>query len=194
MNQRQVMDTKLSLLTLSVYYQKPLDDTTLVMYCEDLADYDFDQVQLAMRKYRQNPKNKFMPLPAQLIEMFSPQISEDQAAREITGRIVEAVSRFGYARGEDAKEYIGEIGWSVIQVYGGWIGLCEGLGIYFSNDSFNAQCRELVKARVIHGDKIGEHVKALEYKRGEEPLRIEHEGKNNVLEIVKSLANDAKVI
>lgn len=188
------MTTKLSLLHLSVYYQKPLDDTTLVMYCEDLADYDFSDVQNAMRSYRKNPKNKFMPLPAQLVETFAPVISDDQAAREITARVIEAVSKFGYANEFDAKKFIGEIGWSVVGVYGGWQIICEGLGVHFSMDAFSAQCRELAKARVIHGDRIGEKVQALPYKRSQDTVAIEYDDKNKTMELVKDLAHGAKTI
>jgi hypothetical protein len=135
---------------LAGYYRVKLDDAVLRMYSEDLSDLDFDAVQTAMNDYRKNPKNKFMPMPAQIRELLEPQVDPDSAAREIAARITAAIPKFGWCNGQDARAYIGEVGWLVVERQGGWAYICEHHGRNLDPGQFQAQVRELAKSTLVH--------------------------------------------
>lgn len=135
------------------------------MYAEDVSDLNSEVVLKCLSEWRRNPKNRTVPLPAQIREMIEPQAAdEDTQARELTARIIQAVDKFGYTWPKEARNFIGEIGWSAVQVYGGWENFCEGLGTRFSSDACSAQIRELLKGRIKHGAGLGEQVQSIEYK------------------------------
>jgi hypothetical protein len=132
----------------AAYYRVKLDDEVLKMYAEDLSDLELMEVQEAMRLYRKNPKNRHMPLPAQIREMLEPQLDDDALARDAASRIVAAVSKFGWCNSSDAKAYIGELGWRVVDRHGGWLYVCENLGRSLDVGMFQAQARELAKTQI----------------------------------------------
>lgn len=71
-------------------------------------------------------------------------VDDEGKAREIVARIKNAVSTFGYYRGEDAEEYLGELGWFVVSQLGGWKVICD----YPTMDALDfelARARELAK-------------------------------------------------
>lgn len=165
MNQEQRNNLGVHLANLHVYYGREAKRQVLEMMVDDLCDLDFEKVMAALTSYRRNPKNRTVPLPAQIREIVSPcMVDDDSVAREAAGRVLEAIKKFGYTWPTEAREFIGEHGWSVVQTYGGWLRVCEGLGVDFSIDAFHAQARELIKARVKYGVNLGNHVSALEYK------------------------------
>lgn len=51
--------------------------------------------------------------------------SDDQLGDDVAARIEHSISRFGYSNPEEAKEYIGEAGWTVVSNLGGWDRVCE---------------------------------------------------------------------
>jgi hypothetical protein len=140
---------------LAAYYRTKLDDAVLMMYAEDVSDLDFESVQSALSGYRKNPKNKFMPMPAQIREMIQPlSVDPDSASREIAARITAAIPKFGWCNGQEAREYIGEVGWSVVQRQGGWAYVCEHHGMNIDPTSFQAQVRELAKSTLTHSPEM----------------------------------------
>ena len=134
----------------SAYYRSKLDDQVLIMYANDLEDLDFTLVKNALDQYRRNPKNKTLPLPAQIREIIQPEIDSDSLAKEIASRITGAISKFGWSNSGSAREFIGEDGWAVVERSGGWMYLCENHGITIDHGTFQAQSRDLLKARLIH--------------------------------------------
>ena len=144
------------------YYGRELKREVISMMVDDLIDLPLNDVLKAYDRYRQDHKNRTMPLPAQIMAILNPVLDPDNAAREILGRILDAQARFGYTWPKEAREHVGEIGWGLVTVYGGWQNFCQGLGVNFSFDSFNAQGREFLKGRIIHGGKISEKVNQLE--------------------------------
>lgn len=144
--------TKLSgmLAMYAAYYRQTLPDAVLKMYAGDLSDLDFNRVSEALDAFRKNPKNRSMPLPAQIREMLEPQVDPDSAAREIAAAIQKAIVSAGWPNPERARAIIGEVGWTVIQRLGGWVYVSQGMGPIFDANTFQAQVRELVKSELIH--------------------------------------------
>lgn len=153
MNDEQLASIKKIFLVLSAYYREQLPDMVIQMYASDLSDLDFFEVKAALEAYRKNPKNRRVPMPAEIRNMISPVLSDDSMAREIAVRIQGAIVRFGYTGGAEAKEFIGEIGWSIVMSYGGWRYVCENLGKSIDVNTFQAQARELAKTRVTFGEE-----------------------------------------
>jgi hypothetical protein len=134
----------------AVYYGRQMSQDVLSMMLDDLEDLKAFEVKRAYGEYRRNPKNRQMPLPAQIREMLEPQIDPDSAAREIAARITAAIPKFGWCNGADARVYMGEVGWSVIERQGGWSYVCQHHGLDLDPSSFQAQVRELAKSTLVH--------------------------------------------
>lgn len=127
----QVHDERAALKALivmtSAYYGQRLDDTVVEMYAEDLADLPLDAVRRALVEARRDPKQRTFPLPAVIRDKIQPFDNADADAKEAAGRIVAAVSRFGWNNVARAREYVGELGWAVVERQGGWETLCRTL-------------------------------------------------------------------
>lgn len=135
------------LLLLAEYFQKQLTQNQLRMYAEDLEEYGHEAVGHAIKKFKADKANKFYPLPAHLIEIMQPAVNPDHEAVEVMNRIWTAIAQHGWPNPKPAREYIGELGWAVVERYGGWKNICQE-----ANDSdggiMKAQLRETVKSVV----------------------------------------------
>ena len=110
------------------YYDKTLSDIQLEMYTADLIDLPPADLKRACQTYRRNPANARFPLPSALREIARPEnIGDEQHAREAAGRIIAAVSKFGYYRAADAKAWMGPLAWHVVDRQGGWSSICHTL-------------------------------------------------------------------
>lgn len=139
MNIDQLKELKLGIIQTAVYYNRDLTPGVLTMMVEDLSDLDFDAVSDAYLKYRRSPKNKTFPLPAQIRELVEPVADDESEARDAVEKIKLAISKFGYPHGTLAKDFIGEIGWSIVNGLGGWLSVCESDFTY--NPAMIAQAR-----------------------------------------------------
>lgn len=137
------------------YYNRSqtLSDAVLLMYVEDLKDLDAEACIDAYGRFRRNPANKTFPLPAQIRELVNPEefVSVEARAREVAGRVVGAVSMFGWCNSRDAEAYIGPEGWIVVQRQGGWSYICENMGLKLNPTTFQAQVRDQVEGSLKYG-------------------------------------------
>lgn len=156
MNQQQRELLAKQLIACAAYYQRPFPDAVLAMYVEDLEDLDFEKVMEALKVYRRDPRNRAMPLPAQIRDILTPAVTHAQVGREVSALILEAITKFGYANSADAQEYIGSIGWSIVKSFGGWNYLCTNMGVTIQPGMFIAQCREMASDRSQHGTRVTE--------------------------------------
>lgn len=147
MSPQERQSLKVLWVKLSAYYQFPLRDEVLEMYVEDLEGLPAELIGAAMQEYRRNPKNTRVPLPAQIRALCEPQVDDDSLAREAASRIVSAVRTIGYPSPGSAREYIGELGWKVVERNGGWMSLCQNL-MEDQIGTFQAQARDLAKAQI----------------------------------------------
>lgn len=139
MNQRERISE--ILIALAEYYEKPLTELQLAMYVEDLLELDADHLLEAVKRYRKDPANEFFPKPAKLISMVLPTENLEADARDAAGRMVAAVSKFGPYQNAKAREYIGPLGWTVVDRQGGWEEVCSKL-TYDNMGQMQAQWRE----------------------------------------------------
>lgn len=147
MTKEETQKLKAIILATNMYYGRELRDDVLLMQVSDLADLSFDAVAQAYVNYRRNPKNRQPPLPADILEAVNPGnvVSPEQDAVEASNRIIQAMTRYGWTNPDRAREFIGELGWMIVEREGGWRDLCERT----TNDDLpilKAQWRELAKA------------------------------------------------
>lgn len=110
---------------LGEYFSKDLTANQVTMYAEDLMVLSPEQLVTAIKIYRNDPSNKFFPLPSQLIGIITPTVTAIDRGRIVAGRIMTAIRRFGYMNVSEARAFIGELGWEVVKLQGGWKSLCE---------------------------------------------------------------------
>lgn len=140
-----------ALLGLAEYYDKQLTKNQIDMYVQDLSDLALEDLIRAVELYRKDARNDRFPLPAKLKGTIQP--PDDQRARDAVGLVLTAVSRIGPYRDSDAREFIGELGWKVVKMQGGWEEVCNSL----TNDNkpiLSAQWRELAVS-LINKTRIG---------------------------------------
>lgn len=113
-----------------------------------------EQFKFSIKKILQTvkdfyPTTNFIGLILQNAGVVSDEKSESNSIKDdaidANARIFAAVSKFGYMNAEQAKKYIGELGWECVERNGGWQLLCETLTLD-NMGILKAQYRETCKA------------------------------------------------
>lgn len=110
---------------LGEYYDKALTPGQVAMYSQDLMELEPAQLAQAIISYRNDPRNDRFPLPVKLKSMIGVAVNPEDEAIQIAGRILAAIASVGPYQGQLARESIGEVGWQVVQMEGGWQTICE---------------------------------------------------------------------
>lgn len=148
MNEDQIKMLKRTIIAASNYYGKELSDDAVRMYANDLSEFGYLPVMDAITKYRRDSRNRQMFLPAHIVEIIQPRIHDKDLAVVTANKVHEAVVKFGHMRQQEARENIGEQGWRIIQRMGGWVWLCENLGVDISVTTFTAQFRDTMNSEL----------------------------------------------
>lgn len=138
---------KKAIVLTASYYGKKLSDEVLNMYAYDLKDHDEEMCLQILNAWRL--ENKVFPLPLEIINKIN-ELKKDPLldAGLIAARITGAVRKFGYANPADARKFIGEHGWYLVQQKGGWTFICENLGMNLNITTFEAQNRNQLESLV----------------------------------------------
>lgn len=142
MNSEEQKKLKALFVATSMYYGQQLQNEALALYVEDLSDLSFDSVSAALAEFRRDQRIIRVPLPAIIRAKINPEPIDQDDDREAAGRILAAISRCGWCNQEQARNYIGELGWAVVQMQGGWEAVC-GMVDEGNLPSFQAQWRDL---------------------------------------------------
>lgn len=143
---------RLKLLAKVCDFQLPME--LVLLYDKAMSRFGYDAavaaIEAAILERRGHEK---MPSIGDLAHRCSPQIDERGTAVEVSGRIIAAVTKFGWANARDAADWIGEVGWAVVDRNGGWESLCQSMR---EKDvpTWRAQLREQA-ASVIQRHKAG---------------------------------------
>lgn len=136
----------LHLNNLAMYYGRQINPGVITMLLDDLKYFSYAEILVAIKKYRQAANSNRFPLPNDLIKIINPIVDNKSQAIEAASRIVEAVGTFGWPNQTAARDYIGELGWRVVERIGGWQYICENLGTELNLGTFTAQARDLANA------------------------------------------------
>jgi hypothetical protein len=131
---------------LAEMYRVQMNDFVLDRYITQLTPLGLDKVNPLLASYID--KGKF-PIIDEIKKKLGAceieALSDEEEARLIAARVIKAVSKYGYTNPKEARDMIGEKGWSAVTESYGWSNLCETLTV--DNETvFAAQFRELVKA------------------------------------------------
>jgi len=64
------------------------------------------------------------PSIADIAKILRPREEDRDLAIEAAGRVIQAIGKFGTYQADEARQWIGEIGWYVVERAGGWSTLC----------------------------------------------------------------------
>lgn len=128
------------------FFDAPMNDLKLKMFAQELGSLRAEDVAKAMHHFRQEKGRRQMPMPADIKSFLDPKVSDDSEAEIVAGKIQKAISSFGHTNPGQAKEYIGDLGWRVVDSYGGWYYICANAGSGFKIDTARAQWRNMAKA------------------------------------------------
>jgi hypothetical protein len=155
MNKQEFIITKIR--QLAELYGRQFSVGAIGMMVEDLEVLTEKELELAIKTYRNNPKNMHFPLPAVLVSIIRPADVESDIPRQMGNKIWDSIAKFGHNNSESAKLYLGELGWTVVQQMGGWSSICQCA----SEDQrgiFVAQARDLTESvmRLSKAGKLNE--------------------------------------
>lgn len=149
-------------LYIAMLYEKELPAHFLNKMIDEIKDLSADNVLKALKAFRTNNKNKTWPRPSDIRALINPSLSVETQANQIARMIPEAISKFGWPNPDEAKAYIGEIGWQIVQSKGGWVDVCNYHGNEWDVGTFHAQARDTAKS-IIEASALGLHKQAIGY-------------------------------
>jgi hypothetical protein len=129
---------------------KDLSPDLIRLYDHLLAkDYSYDQLCVAIEQIILDRKDRDpFPSPRTVLDKLRPPVDDDALAIEAASRVIGAISKFGYCNPSEACEYIGELGWAIVDREGGWVALCEKVESR-QLPALRAQWRDLAKSILL---------------------------------------------
>lgn len=173
MNENQRKELALVIVSTAIYFGRQLERSVVALMVSDLEDLDFEKVISAYSIYRRDGKNSTFPLPGKIREMINPKQSKDGLANEAASRIRKAISDFGWCNSEEAKAFIGELGWAVVERSGGWQYVCENHGLDLNPLTFHAQARDLAKS-IAESSELGIHDQPIALPENKNKMQIDN--------------------
>lgn len=143
------VDLKMLILEDAAFYDAQMTDLKLRAFANALEGIPLGKVAEAMGHYRNEKGRRQMPMPADIKAYLTPQLDDRTQAIEAAARTIAAVTKFGWAQGAAAREYIGELGWSAVERSGGWNYVCVNLGTNLQVGTFQAQLRDICAAQLL---------------------------------------------
>jgi hypothetical protein len=110
-----------------------LSEFIVEVFLRAIEPYGFDKGIGALKTWAYT--NRRFPAPADLVEIIQPaaiaEVTDEDEATVAASRCIKAVSKFGHQITKEGlirvKDWIGELGWAILEANGGFNRLCEGL-------------------------------------------------------------------
>lgn len=112
---------KAILVGLAEYYGITLSPNQLSMYADDLQTLSLQELNTCIKIIRTT--SNYFPRPSVILEAARGNYKDHGI--ELSNRIIEAMTKFGWSNPDQAKNHIGELGWKIVQQAGGWARICE---------------------------------------------------------------------
>lgn len=158
-------------LGLSQMYGREIPRMALKIMLDSVADLPASEIIKALENWAKTSKLNRHPLPGEVRELLSGELSVDAKANEAANRIRQAIGDYGWCNPGEARDFIGELGWSVVIRCGGWAYVCENHGSELNPLTFHAQARDSAKS-ILESAKLGQL---------NQPIQIGNLFKNNDL-------------
>lgn len=114
------------LLVLAEMCDKTLSKEMIAMYDAELAEVGYARLASAIRTVIRTRKSRDgFPSISELAQAAGAVKDAQSEGDEAANRIVQAISDFGWSSPASAREFIGELGWLVVQRAGGWESVCD---------------------------------------------------------------------
>lgn len=113
-------------IQIAILTGRQLNQSTVDLLLRSVEDLPQHEVLNVLLKWTSTETH--FPLPAHIREKILPVKNEDDDISEAVNRSLAAVTKFGYCNSDQARIYIGALGWEILQGMGGWVHLCETLG------------------------------------------------------------------
>lgn len=146
-------EIKKLIIGLAELYNEQLSANRLVLYAQVLSQFTVAQVQKAVNEIIHDKTVMRFPLPAIIADKIRPSENIDAEANEAANRILQAISKHGWNHATEARSFIGELGWLVVERQGGWENLCAAV-MPEQHGTLKAQWRDSAKA-LYHRAKQG---------------------------------------
>lgn len=137
-------------------YGKEIKDAGLRIMLDAVSDLPFEAVLSALRDWPRVSKQQRHPFPAEVREMAGGGVSADAEATAAATRVQQAITRFGWPNGKEAQLFIGSLGWTVVQRLGGWLRVCEMVGVDYDKSAFFAHAKSIAKSEAEYS-RAGRH-------------------------------------
>lgn len=144
-----------AIIVLAETQGKTLSPAALKLFTDALGDVTAKQVEGAILQHMRGPNGRFWPCPGDLLSHIHRYQSVPQAANECMGRVIEAVSRFGYVDPDGARQFLGEEIWTALPGHIGWRDFCMS-GDQISQATARAQLRERIAAQLQKSNPSGQ--------------------------------------
>lgn len=151
-----------------------------------------EKILNAIDSYVFDSKNKTFFSPATLRPYLNPELSVDAKANEVANRIRSAIGKYGWPNPNEARAYIGELGWKVVDRAGGWSYICENHGLDLNPLTFFAQSRDSAKA-LLESASIGEFDKpiGIEFKKTKpDDISLNEKKRDQAIALLNHLKNN----
>jgi hypothetical protein len=101
---------------------KPLDEFGTEIYVDCLMPLPLDRVLQCLRDGFKRGK---LPTIHEIENFALARPNETDSVQEAVARICSSISRFGTPNSDRAREFIGELGWAIVERFGGWRVVCD---------------------------------------------------------------------
>lgn len=149
--EKQIFSKQLAFAFMS--YGRELSYETLQFMISKLLDMSFESLMNALDGYCKDPKSNMPPTVGALRMRCNSRADDRTLAIEASSRVIQAVTKFGWNNIPGAKEFIGSLGWRAVERSGGWLYICENLGVALTVGTFQAQIRDICEAQM----KLADH-------------------------------------
>jgi hypothetical protein len=171
---------------MAVLFKEEVTSQRMEMFVNALSNYDINKVKWAIATCA--VKLTKFPSLADIINLIEPNSNIDYETEQITNAIFTAINEFGYNNATKASEYIGPVGWRVIQGFGKWESFA--LSVDYNNmESKRAQIRNSIRAILSNADKCNDL--KYEWQKQDRKVLLEHkQGSKQINLIFKKLENN----
>jgi hypothetical protein len=122
--------------------------TSLVERQVTVEDFEKARDKYLVDELYKRPANEpFFKTVSIVLQLAKPSVTLEDEASEASARIFAAVKKYGWCNRDEAKEFIGSVGWAVVENNGGWTNLCQTLQDRMI-PTLTAQYRELAKTQI----------------------------------------------